>query len=193
MIFMFCITFMFRLPILKKMASQRDVHSYFSVKENENKCSRISIPEIIITATDNTSQAKTYMEKEEVKKESAEREKYQNVPEKVRKKVGRYALIHGTKPAVDKYSKICPKHNLNTWKTKCKTNKENTLMKKSGKPNFLSDGLLQKTKDIIIVTCIAGTVTSRRMVIAIGTSASLFLASFRAYIFYYFPFRTSLF
>ena len=95
---------------------------------------------IIITATDNTSQAKTYMEKEEVKKESAEREKYQNVPEKVRKKVGRYALIHGTKPAVDKYSKICPKHNLNTWKTKCKTNKENTLMKKSGKPNFLSDG-----------------------------------------------------
>ena len=49
------------------------MHPYFSVKENENKCSRISVPEIIITATDNTSQVKTYMEKEEVKKESAER------------------------------------------------------------------------------------------------------------------------
>ena len=46
------------------------------------------------------------MAKEEVKKESAKRQKYQNVPEKVRKEVGGYALIHGTKAAVDKYSKI---------------------------------------------------------------------------------------
>ena len=48
------------------MASKRDVCSYFSAKENEIKRSRISIPEIIITATDNASQA-------EVEKESAKR------------------------------------------------------------------------------------------------------------------------
>ena len=53
------------------------------------------------------------MAKEEVKKESTKRQKYQNVPpEKVRKEVGRYALIHGTKAAIDKYSKIYPKHKI---------------------------------------------------------------------------------
>ena len=160
--------------------------------------SRISIPEIIITATYNASQADVDMSKEEVKKGSAKRQKYQNVPEKVRKDVRRYALIHGTKPAVDKYSKIYPKYDLqhtsvNTWKIKCKSNKENTLIKKSGRPKLFNDELLQKTRDIVIGTRSAGTVISRRMVIAIGTGASLFLASFRAYNFHYFPFRTSLF
>ena len=180
------------------MASKRDVRSYFSAKENESKPSRISIPEIIITATDNASQAQVDMAKEEVKKESAKRKKYQNVPEKVRQEVGRYALIHGTKATVDKYSKIYPKYDLkrtsiNTWKTKCKSNKEKTRIKKSGRPNLLSDELLQKTKDIVIGTRSAVTAISRRMVIAIGTGASLFLASFRAYVFHYFLFRTSRF
>ena len=165
-------------------------------KENENKRSRISIPKI--RATDNVIQAKVDMAKEEVKKESAKRQKHQNVPEKVRKEVGKYALIHEKKAAVDKYSKIYPKYDLkrtslNKWKTKCKGNKENTLIKKSARPNLLSDELLQKTKDIIIGTCSAGTVRSRRMVITIGTGTSLFLASFRAYIFHYFLFRASLF
>ena len=61
------------------------------------------------------------MAKVEVKKESAKIPKYQNIPEKLRKEVGRYALIYGTKAVVDKYSKIYPKYNLkctsvNTWK-----------------------------------------------------------------------------
>ena len=104
------------------MPSKRDVRSYFSSKENESKRSRISIPEIIITATDNASQAEVYMAKEEVKKESF-RQKYQNVPCKVSKEVGRYALIHGTKAAVDKYPKIYPiyylkRASVNKWKTK---------------------------------------------------------------------------
>ena len=58
----------------KKMVSKRDVHSYFSAKVNESKRSRISIPGIIITATDNASQADVDMAKEEVKKESATRQ-----------------------------------------------------------------------------------------------------------------------
>ena len=48
----------------KKMVSKRDVHSYFSAKVNE----------IIITATDNASQAEVDMTKEDVKKESATRQ-----------------------------------------------------------------------------------------------------------------------
>ena len=48
-----------------------DVGSYFSAKKNEGKRSRISIPEIIITAADNAKQAEFYIAKEKVKKESA--------------------------------------------------------------------------------------------------------------------------
>ena len=119
------------------------------------------------------------MAKEEVKKESAKRQKYQNVPQKVRREVRRYVLIHGTKAAVDKYSKIYPKYDLkrtsvNIWKTKYKGNKENTLIEQSGKSNLLRDELLQKTKDIVIGTRSVGTVIVRRMVIATGTGASLF-------------------
>ena len=73
------------------MASKRDVHSYFSTKENESKRSKISIPEIIVTATNNANQAEVDTAKEQVKKESAKRRKCQNVPEKARKEVGRYA------------------------------------------------------------------------------------------------------
>lgn len=68
-------------------------------------------------------------QEKEVKKESAKRQEHQNVPEKVRKEVGKYALIHEKKAAVDKYSKIYPKYDLkrtsvNTWKKKCKINKK---------------------------------------------------------------------
>ena len=52
------------------MASKRDVRSCFSAKGNESKCSRISIPEIVITATDIASQAKVEISKEAIKKES---------------------------------------------------------------------------------------------------------------------------
>ena len=51
------------------MALKKDVHSYFSGKKNKSKLPRISIPEIIITVTDNASQAEVDMAKEEVKKE----------------------------------------------------------------------------------------------------------------------------
>ena len=105
-------------------------------------------------------------------------------------------MIHGTKATVDKYSKIYPKHDLkrasvNTWKTKCKNTKENTLAKKSGRSSLLSDELLQKTKDIVLGTRTAGTVISRRMVIATRTGASMFLASPCAYTVHYFPFQPS--
>ena len=50
---------------------------------------------------------------------------------------------------------------------------QNTLIKKYRRPNLSSDELLQKTKDIVIGTHSAGTVISRRMLIAIGTVGSL--------------------
>ena len=52
--------------------------------------------------------------------------------------------------------------------------KESAFAKSSGRPNLLSDELPQKTKDIVIGTSIAGTVTARRMVIATEAGLSVF-------------------
>ena len=99
------------------------------------------------------------------------------MPEKVRKEVERFTLVNGKNTTIDRYSKIYPKYELkttsvNTWKSKCKNNKESILAKNYVRPNLSSDELLQKTKDIVIGTPNAGTVISR-MVIAIGTGVSL--------------------
>ena len=55
--------------------------------------------------------------------------------------------------------------------------KESAFAKSSGRPNLLSDELPQKTKDIVIGTSIAGTVTARRMVIATEAGLSVFFFS----------------
>ena len=113
------------------------------------------------------------MAREQVKKQVMQRKSYQVVPEKVKIEVGRYAAVNGTKAVLKRYSKIYPKYDLkhtsvNSWKSKIKDKKENSLAKRSGRPNLFSDDLLKKTKDVIIGTRNAGTVISRRMVIAIG-------------------------
>ena len=83
-----------------------------------------------------------------------QRKSYQVVPEKVKIEVGRYAALNGTKAALTRYSKIYPKYDLkrttsvNSWKSKIKDKKENSLAKRSGRPNLLSDDLLKKTEDI---------------------------------------------
>ena len=62
-------------------------------------------------------------------------------------------------------------HELIHGKQNVKTT-EGPLAKNSGRPNVLSNELLKKTKDIVIGTRQAGTVISRRMVIAIGTGVA---------------------
>ena len=56
---------------------------------------------------------------------------------------------------------------------KVEEKKQHTLAKNSGRPNLLRDELRQKTKDIVLGTRNAGTLISRRMVIAIRTSVIL--------------------
>ena len=50
-----------------------------------------------------------------------------------------------------------------------KNNGNSQNLKKIGRPNLLSEELLKRTKDVIVGSRLAGTVISRRMVIAIGT------------------------
>ena len=157
------------------MASKKDPRSYFNVvsEKKKKKDSAVSISEIIVSETSDVSQAEVGMAREQVKKQVIQRKSYQVVPEKVKIEVGRYAALNGTKAALKRYSKIYPKYDLkrtsvNSWKSKIKDKKENSLAKRSGRPNLLSDNLLKKTKDIIIGTRNTGTVISRRMVIGTG-------------------------
>ena len=88
--------------------------------------------------------------------------------------VGKYALAHNTKDALAKFSKQNPKYtfkqtSINSWKASFRNNKNSQNLKRIGRPNLLSEGLLKITKDVIIGSRLAGTVISRRMVIVIGT------------------------
>ena len=88
------------------MASTRDLCSYFSFCDDVSKDSRISISANISSTSNDAGQEEFDMVKEEVKKPVAKRNNYQNIPEKVRKKVRRYALVKGTKADIDRYFKI---------------------------------------------------------------------------------------
>ena len=59
--------------------------------------------------------------------------------------------------------------SISSWKASFKNNGNSQNLKKIGRPNLLSEELLKRTKDVIIGSRLAGTVISRRMVIAIGT------------------------
>ena len=141
------------------MASKKDLRSYFNLvsEKKKKKDSAVSISEIIVSETSDVSQAEVDMAREQVKKQVMQRKSYQVVPEKVKIEVGRYAPLNGTKATLKRYSKVYPKYDqkrtsVNSWKSKIKDKKENSLAKRFGRPNLLSDELLKKTKDIIIGT-----------------------------------------
>ena len=94
------------------MASKLDLRSYFGASEDIINDSRVSIPEIISSVSNDVCQAEIDMSKEEVKTRRAKRNNYQNIPEEVRKEVGKHALINGIIAAIDRYSKFYPKFDL---------------------------------------------------------------------------------
>ena len=70
--------------------------------------------------------------------------------------VGKYALARNTKDVLAKFSKQHMKYtfkrtSINSWKTSFKNNRNSQNLKKIGRPNLLSEELLKRTKDVIIV------------------------------------------
>ena len=108
---------------------------------------------------------------DEVEKSTA-RQSYNNIPRHIRMEVGKYALAHSPKDTLTKFPKQYPKYtfkrsSINSWKASFKNNGNCQNLKKIGRPNLLSEELLTRTKYVIIGSCLAGTVISRTMVIAI--------------------------
>ena len=118
-----------------------------------------------------------YVEQEVKKQVAKSTVKYNYVPSKIKEEIGRYALIHGTKSAIDRFSKVYTKYSfkrttINGWKESCKK-KENDQpiapIQRKGRSNLLDGEMLKKNKDIVDASRLVGTAISRKMVIAIAT------------------------
>ena len=100
------------------------------------------------------------MAEEEMRISVLEKNEYQkNVPDKIKQDVGKYAMIHGTKLAITKFSKIYPKYTfrrttINSWKRKVRIrrNQDLPIFSKVGRPNLLDETLLQNVKARIVGT-----------------------------------------
>ena len=163
------------------MASKTDLRSYFKKIDSNNEMSSNSQKALRLFQSASkiiTGEAGIQSVKQEVKKKVAKSTgKYSNVPSKIKEEIGRYALIHGTKSAIDRFSKVYTKYSLkrttiNGWKESCKKNKNDqpiAAIQRKGRPNLVDDEILKKIKDIIVGSRLAGTAISRKMMIAIAT------------------------
>ena len=98
----------------------------------------------------------------------------ENIPLKIKQKIGNYAASHGTKAAIGRFSKIYAKFSLkrttvNAWKEKFRKRICFPWPEKKERPNLVDDEMLPKIRDVILGSRLVETVPSRKMVIAIGT------------------------
>ena len=115
------------------MASKTDLRPYFKKIDSNNETSPSSqkAPRLFQSVSIIiTREAEIQYVEQEVKKEVVKSTvKYSNVPSKIKEDIGRYALIHGTKSAIDRFSKVRTKYSLkrttvNGWKESCKKKKK---------------------------------------------------------------------
>ena len=132
-------------------------------------------PALVASATDDVSQSELMMVENEIKKLTQIRKNYNKiVPGTIKKETGKYALLHGTKATVERFSKVYPQYTfvrttINNWILKMKKKKDGkTIFKKKGQPKLVSDHFMKKIKTIMIGTRAAGTAISCRIVTAIS-------------------------
>ena len=93
------------------MASKTDLRSYFKKIDSNNETSSSS-QKLFQSASNITGEAEIQYVEQEVKKQVAKSTvKYSNVPSKIKEEIGRYALIHGTKSAIDRFSRVYTKYS----------------------------------------------------------------------------------
>lgn len=152
------------------MDKVKDIRSFLKERKESDA------PKLVQTAsTDAVTRAEITFVENEIKTATKPRKHYnKDIPEKIKKEVGKYANIHGTQAAIKRFEETYPTYifkrtSVNNWKNKLKTSKDkNTVFKKKGRPNLLADDLLGKVKVLMIGTRAAGTAISRRLVVAIG-------------------------
>lgn len=163
------------------MAKLRDLRNFYkSSSRSSNGKSPEKVPTFLTSTSGNVNRAEigTINKKIKALVQAKTKKKYSTVPSNIKKEVGEYALLNGTKSALEKFKKKYPRYtffrtSVNNWKTKIQKNKNHsvssTVYEKRGRPNLLPGKLLLKVKDVITGVRMAGGVISRKMVMAIGT------------------------
>ena len=151
------------------MAKVNDIRTFLKSRKETDASA------LVASTNDDVSRLELMMVENEIKKSRQVRKHYNKiVPETVKRKAGKYALLHGTKATVEQFNKVYLKYTsvrttINDWKLKMKKEKdEKTIFFKKGRPNLVSDDLMKKIKTITTGTWAAGTAISHRTVMAIS-------------------------
>ena len=96
------------------MAKVRDLRDFYkTVTKKNNGKSDDKVPLILFSAFGSVNQAEISIISNEIKSYIQPRRNYNpSVPERIKNEVGEYALIHGTKSALEKFGKQYPKYTL---------------------------------------------------------------------------------
>ena len=107
------------------MAKVRDLRDFYkTVTKKNNGKSDDKVPRFLSSASGSVNEAQTSIISNDIKSYTQPRKNYNtSVPERIKNEVGEYALIHGTKSALEKFGKKYPKYTLirtpvNNWKKK---------------------------------------------------------------------------
>ena len=113
------------------MAKVRDLRDFYkTVAKKNNGKSDDKLPLFLSSASGGVNQAEISIVSNEIKSYTQPRKNYNtSVPERIKNEVGEYALIHGTKSALEKFGKKYPKYtfirtSVNNWKKKNKKEKK---------------------------------------------------------------------
>ena len=116
---------------MTKVRDLRDIYKT-EMKKNNGK-SDDKIPPFLSSAFGSINQAEISIISNKIKSYTQPRKNYNTlVPERIKNEVGKYALIHGTKSALEKFGKKYPKYtyirtSLNNWKKKNEEDKKMTI------------------------------------------------------------------
>ena len=89
------------------MAKIRDLRDFYkTVTKKNNGKSDNKVPSFLSSASGSVNQAEISIISNEIKSYTQPRKNYNtSVPERIKNEVGEYALIHGTKSALEKFGK----------------------------------------------------------------------------------------
>ena len=86
------------------MAKVKYMRNFFNNRKKSDT------PALVASATDDVLQSELLIVENEIKKSTqVKKPRFINIPEKIKTEVGTYALIHGTKAALERFNKIYPK------------------------------------------------------------------------------------
>ena len=120
-----------KLNDIYDMAKIRDLRDFYkTVTKKNNEKSDDKVPRFLSSASDSVNQGEISIISNKIKSYTQPQKNYKtSVPERIKNEVGEYALIDGTKSALEKFGKKYPKYtfirtSINNWTKKIQKDKK---------------------------------------------------------------------